>query len=132
MARDPIRSERKYRRKFDEQHVAKQLRLAREDMQDAYASAQAELSNCEEVTREILGEYNVPSISYPFYLNFARQVWKARRRFTGETLKTEVQILVDKWKARRLDESVLDEIRSRVFTISKPGRRTNPGEAFAS
>ena len=124
MPKSAIRRVNNYQRKLDEEHVAKQLTRAHDQMATAYAQAQAELQSVEETARAILGQYSVPSPDYPSYLNFTRQVWKARKNFGGGTLKIEVQVLIDKWKARKRDVEVLEAIRDRMFAIDKPPETT--------
>jgi len=116
MAKSAYRRDRKYRRKIsDTEHMAKQLELAKDDMAAAYAHTQAELTGLEEATREVLGKYDVSSIVYPGYLNFVRQVWKMRKKFSGDTFTTEARILIDKWTSRKLERKVLEDILYLMF-----------------
>jgi hypothetical protein len=124
MSKSAIRRVNNYQRKLDEEHVAKQLTLAHDQMATAYAQAQAELRSVEETARAILGQYSIASCDYPSYLNFTRQVWKARNNFGGGTLKIEVQVLIDKWKARKRDVEVLEAIRDGMFAVDKPPETT--------
>ena len=110
MAKSSIRRDRKYRRKFDEDHVAKQLALAKEDMQNQYAQTQAELEKYDNATREVLAELGIPTIQYISYLNFVRQIWKLHRNFMGKTVEDEVKVIYDKWAARKLDTKVLERV----------------------
>ena len=67
-----------------------------------------------------LGGAAVNSITYGSYLAFAAEVYSASRRFLGDTLRTEVAILLAKWEARGLDSPILRAIRNDVFGVTAP------------
>src|SRR5512136_1657156 len=100
MARGTAERVKKYRRKLDPEHIAKQLAEAKEDMVARAELAQAELVELEGRTKPLLAEYGVPTIDYPKYLNFVRQGWKVRKEFGGATVECEVAILLLKWEMR--------------------------------
>jgi hypothetical protein len=63
----------------------------------------------------------VPTIQYPFYLNFGREIWAlTRKEVSGESLAQEAAVLVAKWTARGLTAPVLQAIRSEVFNVPAP------------
>jgi hypothetical protein len=62
----------------------------------------------------------VPTILYPFYLNFAREIYSRRMRFSGSSLAREVEVLLEKWVARTLDRQVLERIRDETFAVPEP------------
>ena len=63
----------------------------------------------------------VPTIQYPFYLNFGREIWAlTRREVSGESLAQEVAVLSAKWTARGLTQAVLQAIRTDVFNVGAP------------
>jgi hypothetical protein len=63
----------------------------------------------------------VPTIQYPFYLNFGREIWAlTRKEVSGESLAQEVAVLLTKWTARGLTSSVLQAIRTQVFNVGVP------------
>ncbi len=63
----------------------------------------------------------VPTIQYPFYLNFGREIWAlTRKEVSGESLAQEVAVLLAKWTARGLTQAVLQAIRSEVFNVGAP------------
>jgi len=51
----------------------------------------------------------------PYYLTFAKELYRLNRTFTAQTLVNEAEILEEKWRARGLDYSLLDKIK--VFYI---------------
>jgi hypothetical protein len=63
----------------------------------------------------------VPTIQYPFYLNFGREIWAlTRKEVSGESLAQAAAVLVAKWTARGLTAPVLQAIRSEVFNVGAP------------
>jgi hypothetical protein len=63
----------------------------------------------------------VPTIQYPFYLNFGREIWAlTRKEVSGESLALEAATLIAKWKARGLTEALLQAIRTDVFNVAAP------------
>ena len=63
----------------------------------------------------------VPTIQYPFYLNFGREIWAlTRKEVSGESLAQEVAVLSAKWTARGLTQAVLQAIRTDVFNVGAP------------
>jgi len=70
--------------------------------------------------RQVLNAAGVSVIQYPFFFAFGRQVWKLAQRISGESAAIEAAILVAKWAARGLSQTVLETIRFQVFGISAP------------
>ena len=63
----------------------------------------------------------VPTIQYPFYLNFGREIWAlTRKEVSGESLAQEAATLIAKWVARGLTQSVLQAVRTDVFNVAAP------------
>jgi len=81
--------------------------------------------------KQVCDGSGVPTIQYPFYLCFGREIWSLTRKETsGESLAKEAATLVAKWVARGLTQSVLQAIRSDVFNVGAPKGR-NGGEDAA-
>jgi hypothetical protein len=110
----------KFEAKYDPEAIRNAIEKQRDSIIAQQKERQAEQEKLENMTRIILGDANIPTPFYPPYLNFARQIWKLRVRFTGETLKTEANIIIAKWVSRRLEENVLIRIRNEVFTLQAP------------
>jgi len=71
--------------------------------------------------KQVCDGAGVPTIQYPFYLCFGREMWKLTRAdISGESLALEAAVLVGKWKARGLTEAVLQAIRTDVFNVAAP------------
>jgi len=71
--------------------------------------------------KQVCDGAGVPTIAYPFYLCFGREVWAlSRKDISGESLAQEAAILIAKWVARGLTQSVLQAIRTDVFNVAAP------------
>ncbi len=71
--------------------------------------------------KQVCDGAGVPTIQYPFYLCFGREMWAlSRKDISGESLAIEAATLIAKWKARGLTEAVLQAIRTDVFNVAAP------------
>jgi len=71
--------------------------------------------------KQVCDGSGVPTIQYPFYLCFGREMWAlSRKEISGESLAIEAATLIAKWVARGLTQSVLYSIRTDVFNVSAP------------
>ena len=71
--------------------------------------------------KQVCDGAGVPTIQYPFYLCFGREMWAlSRKDISGESLALEAAILITKWTARGLTAAVLQGIRTDVFNVSAP------------
>ena len=71
--------------------------------------------------KQVCDGAGVPTIQYPFYLCFGREMWAlSRKDISGESLAQEAAILITKWTARGLTAAVLQGIRTDVFNVSAP------------
>jgi hypothetical protein len=72
-------------------------------------------------TKQTLDALGLPTIDYPSYLAYGRELWSmSRRDITGESAAQAAQVLLDKWVARGLVQPVLEAVRHQVFSISAP------------
>jgi len=80
-----------------------------------------QLVQVEAQIRSDLNGSGVPTIQYPFYLNFGREIWALQRRgIAGESAAQEVAVLVAKYVAMGLAQSVLQSVRHEVFNVNAP------------
>jgi hypothetical protein len=71
--------------------------------------------------KQVCDSFGVPTITYPFYLCFGREMWSLlRKEMSGESMALEAATLIAKWVARGLTQSVLQAIRSDVFNVPAP------------
>ena len=81
-----------------------------------------EQTRVEDITHAVLAsEGAVHTIQIPAYLAFSKEVMSLKARMTGGApLNNEVAVILAKWKARNLTESILIKIRNQVFSIPAP------------
>jgi hypothetical protein len=79
------------------------------------------LAAMEQQVKQVCDGAGVPTIQYPFYLCFGREIWALTRRdISGESLAIEAATLIAKWVARGLTTAVLQAIRTDVFNVAAP------------
>lgn len=88
-------------------------------MQSGFASVMNDLVPIEIATQGVLNDAAVPTIQYPFYLNFAREIWARQHAgIDGPGLIASAQSLHDKYVSYGLTTGVLVDIADQVFTIT--------------
>jgi hypothetical protein len=111
----------KWDAKFNTERVKATLDDLRPDMLAAVNSVFPLLATMEAEVKQVLDGEGISVILYPFYLNFGRELWRLQRNnLSGESLAVEAQTLIQKWVARGLGQTVLEKIRTDVFTIPAP------------
>lgn len=81
-----------------------------------------DLVQMETETKQVLDGEGVSVLQYPFYLSFARELWRKRRQgISGSSLARETEVLIAKWEGRGLSVPVLERIRTQVFNIGPFG-----------
>lgn len=90
-------------------------------MRDNFTTKQNEILNMESQVRQVVNGAGVPTIQYPFYLCFGREMWALQKKgISGESLAIEAAVLIAKWVARGLTSAVLQGIRTDVFNVAAP------------
>ncbi len=117
---DVIRRVERWRVKTDPEEVCKRLKLLRASMDRRQEAQQLLLVEIEARAKQVLNSANLPTLLYPFYLNFAREVYSRRLRFSGPSLIREVNVLLEKWVARSLEREILERIREEALSIPEP------------
>ena len=75
----------------------------------------------EQQVKQTCDAAGAPTIQYPFYLCFGREIWALTRKdISGESMAQEAAVLIAKWVARGLMQSVLQAIRTDVFNVAAP------------
>jgi len=88
-------------------------------MKTGFEAAVNELVPILQQVQGLLNADNVPSIRYPFYYAFAREIWHKRNEgIDGDSLVTSAQSLHDKWVSNGLETAHLIEIADSVFSIT--------------
>jgi len=89
------------------------------DMKTGFSAAITELVPIEQQIQGLLNAGNVPTVYYPFYLNFGREMWALTSKgINGATLTSMAQALHDKYVSRGLATARLIEIADTVFAVT--------------
>ena len=111
----------KWNAKFDTTRIKATLDDLRPSMAAHVAAVFPQVAEMETQVKQTLDALGLPTIQYPFYLNFGRELFAMTRKgISGETAAIAAQTLVDKWVARGLVQSALEAVRTQVFNISAP------------
>ena len=71
----------------------------------------------EVAVKQVLNGEGVSVSDVPDYLCYGREMWSKTQKYAGETMAIESATLVAKWVARGLDQSVLEKVRTDVFSV---------------
>ena len=118
---DPARRIENWDAKFDTTVIKTTLDKKRPKMLEHVSAVTPMIAAMELQVKQVCDGKGVPTIQYPFYLCFGRELWSlCRREFSGESLAQEAATLIAKWVARGLTSAVLQSIRTAVFSVSAP------------
>jgi hypothetical protein len=78
------------------------------------------LATLERTIKSVLNTAGVPLALMPFYLSFARQVWKTKVKHDGTIATNEIDAYKQSWAVRGLDTTVMDDIVSQVLAMPTP------------
>jgi hypothetical protein len=119
---NPNRRINKYISKVDPDTIKDHFTNLKSSMVEQVSNVFPALYNIEVATKTILDQAGMPMAQYPFYLAFARQVWKKiyKTRLGGSALYTEIDIIKSAWRTRGLDPTTLNNILRDVFGILPP------------
>ncbi|MGQ9678443.1 MAG: hypothetical protein ACUVUD_04095 [bacterium] len=117
---DVTRRIERWRLKTEPETVCMRLKQLRPSMERRQESQQELLVQIETKAKQVLDSANVPTMLYPFYLNFAREIYSRRLRFSGASLAREIGVLLEKWVARTLERTVLERIREEALSVPAP------------
>jgi hypothetical protein len=118
---DPARRIENWTAKVTPERTAEQVTPQIGSIKQNAAHVMNDIVQMETQVRQVLNGAGVPTIQYPFYLCFGRELWsRIRNGMDGESLAMEAAIFIAKWVARGLTQAVLQAIRTDVFNVSAP------------
>jgi hypothetical protein len=118
---DPVKRIARWNTKYNTERIKATLDELRPAMLASVTSVFPLLTAMELQVKQVLDMAGASVIEYPFYLNFGREMWRLKRSdFSGDALAEEAAVLIGKWVARGLTQSVLETIRTQVFDVSAP------------
>ena len=89
-------------------------------MREQLSNIFPEQETLENQVKLILAEAGTSTILNPAYLNFGRETYKLAKKFSGGQLINAVNVVLNKWVARGLDQDTLEKIRNTVFALAAP------------
>ena len=110
----------KWNRRYTGDHVKAVIDEDKSIMLTNNTASTEDLVYYEVLTKQCLNAQGVSVADAADYLAFSRQVWAKKRRYTGDMLVNEVGNVLALWVARGMSLSVLEAIRSEVYTIPAP------------
>ena len=118
---DPTKRIANWNAKFNTERIKATLDDKRPAMLANVTAVFPMITAMELQVKQVCDGKGVPTIQYPFYLNFGREIWAlTRKEVSGESLALEAAVLITKWVARGLTQSVLQAIRTDVFNVAAP------------
>ena len=118
---DPTKRIDNWNTKYNLERVNAIFTEKRPKMLQNVASVAPLIAAMELQVKQVCDGAGVPTIQYPFYLCFGREMWALTRKdISGESLAQEAAILIAKWVARGLQQPVLQAIRTDVFNVAAP------------
>jgi hypothetical protein len=110
-----------YDAKVDPVRLLADLTAAIDGMNAAYAAYIPQATAIELQVKQECDSAGVPTIDYPFYLCFGREMHKKQRQeISGESMSLWAAMCIVKWHSRGLTEAVLQAIRTNVFNVVAP------------
>jgi len=118
---DPTKRIAKWNVKYNTERIKATLDELRPTMLANVSAVTPMITAMELQVKQVCDGAGVPTIQYPFYLSFGREMWALTRKdISGESLAIEAATLIAKWKARGLTEALLAAIRTDVFNVAAP------------
>jgi len=118
---DPTKRIANWDAKYDTTRIKATLDAKRPAMLQSVNAVTPMITAMELQVKQVCDGAGVPTIQYPFYLCFGREMWAlSRKDISGESFAQEAAILITKWTARGLQGPVLQAIRTDVFNVSAP------------
>jgi hypothetical protein len=119
---DPAKRTANWDAAYDTAAIKAQIDKKRPDMLPRMGSQTAAIVSMEGQVKQTCDAAGVSVITYPFYLDFGREMWRMthEREMSGESAAQAAAVLIAKWVARGLSQSVCQAIRTQVFNVSAP------------
>ena len=118
---DPAKRIANWNAKYNTERIKATLDDKRPAMLASVTAVFPMITAMELQVKQVCDGKGVPTIQYPFYLNFGREIWAlTRKEVSGESLAQEAAVLIAKWVARGLTQSLLQAIRTQVFNVGAP------------
>ena len=109
MARTAEQRKNKLRKTLESRDYGKLFESQKKQMIRGEAQASKDFEIIELTVKKLMGV--VPLVHIPYYIIFAKEIYKLKKKHSAETLLKEVEIKQMKWISRGLDWQKLDDIK---------------------
>ena len=122
MPMDPTKRIANWDAGFDTTANKAKIDKKRADMLSRLQAQVTSIASMETQVKQVCDLAGCSVIQYAYYLDFGRELWKMthERELSGEAAAQAAAVLIAKWVARGLTQSVCETIRTGVFNISAP------------
>jgi hypothetical protein len=118
---DPTKRIANWNEKYNLERVNAILTEKRPTMLEHQSAVVPLMAAMELQVKQVCDGEGCPTIQYPFYLCFGREMWALTRKdISGESMALEAATLIGKWVSRGLTQSILQAIRTDVFNVAAP------------
>ena len=107
----------KWNLKYDPERIKAITEAGKPTYLEHATAANNSLAEMEVSVKQVLNGEGVSVSDVPDYLNYGREMWSKTQKYAGETMAIESATLVAKWVARGLDQTVLEKVRTDVFSV---------------
>lgn len=118
MARDAYYVVNRYAAKMSGSHLGSVFADQYLQMVTNFATYYGEISSIIDATKQLINAYGVSLSQYPYYLTYAREIYRHRKRYGGRTFYALRDAIRHKWLIWGLDERILREIDLNIFGIN--------------
>lgn len=126
MARDAYYVVNRYASKMMGSHLGNVFRDQRLRMVTNFAAYYGEWSGLQDNTKEILNALGVAISQYPFYITYAREIYRHWKRYGGNTLYLIRDSIRQKWVSWGLSLPILKNIDVYVFGLPEQTPPSQP------
>ncbi len=117
MARDAYYTVNKYAAKMAGAHLGPVFSEQHTNMVTNFATYYGEMASIIDATKDILNSSGVKITQYPYYLTYAREIYRHWKRYGGKTLYVMRDAIRNKWVSWGLDLELLKLIDQNVFGL---------------
>jgi len=117
MARDAYYVVNRYAAKMMGSHLGSVFVNQRIQMITNFATYYGEWSGLQDAVKDILNTNGIKITQYPYYITYAREIYRHWKRYGGRTLYTMRDAIRDKWISWGLDANILSLIDQNVFGL---------------
>lgn len=126
MARDAYYVVNRYASKMAGSHLGSVFADQYTQMVTNFATYYGEISGIIDATKQILNASGIKISQYPYYLTYAREIYRHWKKYGGLTLYAMRDVVRNKWISWGLDSQILKNIDQNVFGLPPQTPPTQP------